>query len=84
MRGSVSCYKFKGEFTDLHMQAIVNFEIDTKVVITHRTITITMLADKIHLHLCGHSIGVMCHCLFSIIYKVVRDLRNNERAESLK
>ena len=25
----------------------------------------------------------MCYYLFSIIYKVIRDLRNNERAESL-
>lgn len=62
----------------------MNFEIDTKVVITHRAITITMLVDKIDLHLCRHSIGVMCYYLFSVIYKVVRDLRNNERAESLK
>lgn len=62
----------------------MNFEIDTKVVITHRAIATTMLVDKIHLHLCRHSVSVMYYYLFSIIYKVIRDLRNKERAESLK
>ena len=76
MRYCVHCYNlFKGGVTELH---VWNVKIATKVVNIHRTIIIVTPMDKIHLHFYGQESP---HCYpFSTIYKVAKQLENNDRS----
>lgn len=61
---------------ELHMWAIRNVKIATKVVNILRAIIIATPRGKIHLHFYGQESP---HCYpFSTIYKVAKQLENND------